>query len=326
VITPVIVGDPSVLNAKLKPKVYILLNGTSALLKSMWDKGQTHSTDVDSTEITRGLDVDNSGKLLAGALKGLSPKKQRNDAAEEMIALAFNLALEAKGKIPAGLGSLIYDDGTTDPTECSSYGFPLNGKSVAQIKAIGDGIMTNYAFVPLSCYRRLEEVASKINEAFSCGGVDCETAQEPTVDTAAWRAGTKLSVLGIYPAAAASYLHNPAPGAAPYTVPVVAPILVPDKYSLYQNYPNPFNPTTTIEFDLPEAANVSLVIYNTLGQQVTTLFNNEAMDAGNQAVDFDASSLASGIYFYRVVAQTVNDDGLSTGQTFTQVKKMVLMK
>jgi len=89
---------------------------------------------------------------------------------------------------------------------------------------------------------------------------------------------------------------------------------VPDQFELAQNYPNPFNPTTTIEFSLPKAGNVTLEVYNTLGQKVTTLVDG-AMSAGPQQVQFDGNNLASGIYFYRLETDGFND-----------VKKMVLLK
>jgi hypothetical protein len=89
---------------------------------------------------------------------------------------------------------------------------------------------------------------------------------------------------------------------------------LPKSYSLSQNYPNPFNPTTNINFTLQKASNVTLAIYNVLGQRVSTLVNN-FMHEGSYSFQFDASKLASGVYFYRIDA----------GQ-FTSVKKMVLMK
>jgi hypothetical protein len=90
--------------------------------------------------------------------------------------------------------------------------------------------------------------------------------------------------------------------------------LVPGTFALEQNYPNPFNPTTTINFSLAKASNVKLLVYNILGQQVRTLIDTR-MNAGQQSVVFDASKLASGVYFYR----------LETGN-FSSVKKMLLLK
>ena len=89
---------------------------------------------------------------------------------------------------------------------------------------------------------------------------------------------------------------------------------VPTEYSLSQNYPNPFNPTTNIKFSVAETGNYKLIIYNILGQEITTLVNNQ-LNPGNYTVTFDASRLASGIYIYQF-----------TGNNINFVKKMVMMK
>ncbi|MCF6270715.1 MAG: T9SS type A sorting domain-containing protein [Melioribacteraceae bacterium] len=91
--------------------------------------------------------------------------------------------------------------------------------------------------------------------------------------------------------------------------------LIPREYLLYQNYPNPFNPSTVIRFSLPKESKVELKIYSVIGEVVKTLISNQAMNAGNHEIEFIASSLASGVYFYRIIA----DD-------FTDVKKLVLLK
>ncbi|GJQ62363.1 MAG: hypothetical protein SCALA702_14160 [Melioribacteraceae bacterium] len=90
--------------------------------------------------------------------------------------------------------------------------------------------------------------------------------------------------------------------------------VVPDEFSLEQNYPNPFNPSTKIRFNLPEANNVKLSVYNTLGQEVATLVNSY-MNAGSYEFNFDASDLTSGIYFYSV-----------TAGNYSSIKKMILIK
>ena len=83
--------------------------------------------------------------------------------------------------------------------------------------------------------------------------------------------------------------------------------LVPVEYALHQNYPNPFNPSTTIRFDLPEAASVTLKVYTMLGQEVTALLLSQPYDAGRHVVEFDASALASGMYAYRLTAGSFSD-------------------
>jgi hypothetical protein len=89
---------------------------------------------------------------------------------------------------------------------------------------------------------------------------------------------------------------------------------LPTKYALYQNYPNPFNPTTEIRFDLPEAQHVQLKVFNTLGQTVATLID-ENRPAGAYRISWDGSRVASGLYIYQIKAGK-----------FTDTKKMVLMR
>lgn len=96
-------------------------------------------------------------------------------------------------------------------------------------------------------------------------------------------------------------------------------VIAPVEFSLSQNYPNPFNPSTTIKFGLAADSKVSLKIYNTLGQEVMTILNNE-LKSGTHEVNFNASVLSSGVYFYEINAQGLN------GTNFSSVKKMMLMK
>ena len=89
---------------------------------------------------------------------------------------------------------------------------------------------------------------------------------------------------------------------------------VPDNYALHQNYPNPFNPITKIRFELPSAGVTTLKIFNILGKEVATLFNNK-LSPGSYEYEWNAGNLPSGVYFYKLIA---ND--------FTDVKKMLLLK
>ena len=91
--------------------------------------------------------------------------------------------------------------------------------------------------------------------------------------------------------------------------------LLPKEYKLYQNYPNPFNPSTTITFATPQQSIISLKIYNSLGEQVADLINNQMYDAGYHEVNFNGSTVTSGVYFYKLQA----DGYVNTG-------KMLLLK
>jgi hypothetical protein len=96
----------------------------------------------------------------------------------------------------------------------------------------------------------------------------------------------------------------------------------PISFQLLQNYPNPFNPTTTIEFDLPKTTDVTLKIFNILGEEVTTLVSDK-LSTGSYSYEWDASNLASGVYLYRLQA---GDPSRSAGQGYVETRKMVLMR
>ena len=96
---------------------------------------------------------------------------------------------------------------------------------------------------------------------------------------------------------------------------------LPKEYVLNQNYPNPFNPTTTLSYALPTDSKVTLKVYNVLGQVVANLVNG-VVSAGYRSAMWNASNVATGLYFYRIEATSVSN----TSKTFVQVRKMILMK
>jgi hypothetical protein len=95
---------------------------------------------------------------------------------------------------------------------------------------------------------------------------------------------------------------------------------IPGEFALLQNYPNPFNPTTTIQYDVPKAAHVKIIIYDILGREVTTLVN-EVQVASRYKVEWNPSGLSTGVYFYRMEARS--QDGKDN---FTTVRKLLFMK
>ena len=89
---------------------------------------------------------------------------------------------------------------------------------------------------------------------------------------------------------------------------------IPTKYNIFNNYPNPFNPTTKIKFEIPNKEFVTLIIYNTLGEEIIRLVQQD-MFAGSYEVIFDGSCNPSGVYFYK----------FSAGK-LSRTKTMVLIK
>jgi hypothetical protein len=98
--------------------------------------------------------------------------------------------------------------------------------------------------------------------------------------------------------------------------------MTPAEFALGQNFPNPFNPTTIIRYELPTQSRVTLKIYDVLGQEVKTLVE-EVQGVGYESVEWNASGVASGVYFYRILAVPTGDEQHST---FTATKQLLLVR
>ncbi len=285
------------------------------------------------TGIARGLDStglpgDAKRKMLKGELKSLDPKKTPNRLFAELVALKFNIAVSQLGKTPVGFGELVYDN---DASICDEM-------SVLDISRKADSAMT-YKTNPLftdndhsginPLYEDLYETIHQINRAFV-----------GQLDTASFEVGRTLRLDGAVDLATVRFLKF-SPGMFKPTILLPTTNLtestddiegmedvetLPVAAKLYQNYPNPFNPTTSINFGLKENSIVSLKIYNTLGQQVATLLDNQQIDAGNQSVEFDASKLSSGVYFYRLSVQGISESADLNTTSYTEQRKMILLK
>lgn len=103
-------------------------------------------------------------------------------------------------------------------------------------------------------------------------------------------------------------------GSFSYSSNVEVEVITPSTFTLEQNYPNPFNPSTKIKFSIPVETEVHLNVYNALGQEVAEIISSRLKE-GYHEVDFDATNLTSGIYFYRLEAEK-----------FVDVKKMIIIK
>ena len=97
-------------------------------------------------------------------------------------------------------------------------------------------------------------------------------------------------------------------------VTAIDPNSIPESYSLFQNFPNPFNPTTKIDYNISNSGNVSLKIYDILGNEIESLVN-ERETAGSYSVNFNAANYTSGVYFYKLVTDN-----------FSAMRKMMLIK
>ena len=108
-----------------------------------------------------------------------------------------------------------------------------------------------------------------------------------------------------------------------FNISIVTAVTAPDNivksFQLSQNYPNPFNPSTIIQYSIPRESQVRIDVYNVIGQRITTLINS-MQKSGNYEVTWDASALASGVYFYSIKASD------NTGKNYFAVKKMMLLK
>ena len=118
-------------------------------------------------------------------------------------------------------------------------------------------------------------------------------------------------------------------GSFEYSNIVEVELTLPIEFSLEQNYPNPFNPYTKIKYTIPnvtlsgvEGSRVALKVYDVLGNEIATLVNEEK-PAGNYEVNFNASKLSSGVYFYEL---RVEDPSTSSGKDFVETKKMILLR
>ncbi len=265
-------------------------------------------------QTARGFDEFINGRKIVRKQKLLLPTRYNNVLLADMIALRTNITASDLGITPRGLGDLIYDDGTNNP---------LNDNTVREIAAYVDAIMmgqyikssSSRVFAPTSVFVNLSQTIQQINRAF-----------EGKLDTTHFV--NSLVFTGVKQLIDVSYLRANPSAIPPMIIPMenIVP-QIPTAYELYQNYPNPFNPSTTIQFDLPEEAMVTMKIYNLLGQEVATLLDHQMMDYGVQEVEFDASALPSGVYFYRLIANGVGDDEEGVvGQTYTSVRKMMLLK
>jgi hypothetical protein len=303
VVSLITVGYPGQLNPAGKTKAYL----QPAKYSDVYATVNSKKTGV-HTGTASGIDFTVKSGLMLKRQKSIGSDKHNNVLVANMLALNINLQASVNGNAPSGLGNLVINNGGA-----------FNGLAIAEFVDSVNYLMTNWEKVPQSTWDAANTLAADINAAFN----------EPfSYDAPTFRAsGTAATVVltGGATVYSTSFLK---PGTQVVPTTRFSPDVetVPTVYAMYQNYPNPFNPTTTIRFDLPMASVVTVKIYNMLGQEVSTVFDREEFSEGQQEVDFNANTLSSGVYFYRIIAEGLNGDGMADGQTFTQVLKMALIK
>ncbi|MBS4027499.1 MAG: T9SS type A sorting domain-containing protein, partial [Ignavibacteriales bacterium] len=241
-------------------------------------------------------------------------KKYNNVAIEQGVLFNLNLYASNDGILPYGLGSLVFSKNVT------VAGRLLQGKTLTEIGTLFDSMMTYYerlginnesGYAELSLF--VDSVLRPINEAFTAN-ID-STNYELTVPIDLLKKNPyAIRLLGVKTAEETGILQQVSKSVLPQ-IPFAETKNEPREFSLEQNYPNPFNPSTAISFQLSAISNVTLKIYNVLGQEVVTLIHSRLMEEGKHEVTFDASNLPSGMYFYRL-----------TAGSYVSTKKLLLLK
>ena len=304
--SPLIVGVPRGLKGASSVKIAKYANAIKSFIDTRTNK--THGPDNGC------LDRFDNGDSIKSQQTSLPPAKQSNLLFAEVLALHLNVAASATLKFPVGLGELTFSD-PADPAN------PFNDQMVNVILKKADTLLACLPLAsksPTPTFAEILNVVHKINATFA------DTANFK--DTITFVSKTRLP--GTVPLGSVPFMHV-TPGIVPLSMPSPEPGNdIPSRYALYQNYPNPFNPTTTVSFVLGRSSLVTLKIYNVLGEEVARLLDREAMDEGDQEVEFNAGNLPSGVYFYRMVAEAIADDEEPGAvlERFMDAKKMLLIR
>jgi hypothetical protein len=289
----ILVGVPRIYSARVYG--WVNIKKSADFQRSMYDQYEHYGP-------ARGFTVYGKGPKVMGQLRNMPPSRYNNKLFANVTALKFSIEASALQVTPAGLGELIYDEGSN----------PLSGLQLKEIVKKIDTAMTYWRYRPPTEYINYDTTVRKILVAFS-----------GSMDTTTW--GDSLVLEGVRPISSVSFLRvNPKnPPVIKSRANIVTEEETPTTFALEQNYPNPFNPSTVIGYQLSVNGFVSLKVFDMLGREVASLVEKQEMEEGEYDFSFDGSNLPSGVYCYRLTVETT-DEGMS--QTITDVKRMVLLK
>jgi hypothetical protein len=297
-------GVPQTIKADAKKYAWIAYK-TAATLGKLYTSA--HSENYYPLDTLRGT----KKKAMYGLVKA-DRKTHNNKTFEQAVAFKLNLLASEDSITPPNFGALILD------TSLTLAGKELQGMMLTDISLYLDTVMTywkNYGVDDDTAYTELKSVINvlqRINDGFAApisatnhtiGDVLVAKKNPYAITLSGVKRASEVGIVKFVAGKTRTTRH-------------IVKSEIPEEFALYQNYPNPFNPTTTIRFDLPKSAIVSLKIYNILGQEITTLLSKQEYDEGQYEVVFDASTIATGVYFYR----------LDVNNEFTEVKKLLLLK
>jgi photosystem II stability/assembly factor-like uncharacterized protein len=301
------------------PVVYyvraLVVNGQGYIFAAVPGSGIYRSTDEGNNwaQVNNGLtnlnvyvlSVNRSGVLFAGTNDGVFRSSNGGDTwlhRPPVRTFVYGLTIGRDGDVYAGVSHLVGSSGVyrSSNNGDSWVQSGLGNNAVGPLATDARGNVFAVAYSPdatAGVYRSTDRGANweQINSGLlinSCTSFTIDSSRHIYVGT--WGAGVFRS---IQPTTDVKWISPD-----------------PKGFSLLQNYPNPFNPSTTIQFSLPRTSNVTLKVFNTLGQQVATLVNEEKA-AGSYKVDWNAESFSSGVYFYRL-----------TSGDYVDTKKMLLIR